>query len=179
MRCAAFGDGDGEMGLIGDGRDHIAGPLIGGGATQVGTLALKMLFKTNATVQKYAPALGTLIGAAAGAGMMLSPRFRAAGLSAIITSAVVGLPRQIEDMLMGGDTKGYLGVITAEQELQGYYAGMGAFGADPSQDVQLLDAGGGSTGMLGVITAEQEMNGAGDVEMLGGGSGGFGANFLQ
>lgn len=185
MRCAAFGEGDfgDDFGFGGEGRDHIAGPLIGGGVAQVGTLATRLLFKDNATLQKWAPAIGTLLGAGASGAMMLSPKFKNTGISGIITAALVGIPRQIEDLLMGSAMKDYLGVITAEQEMAGAgylgdeyagygfgdeYAGLGA----QQQDIQLLDSN------LGVITAEQEMNGPGDIEMLGGGSG-FGANFLS
>jgi hypothetical protein len=184
MRCSNFGEGDfGDDFGLGEARDHIAGPLIGGGVAQVGTLATRLLFKDSPLLQKYAPIIGTALGAAASGAMMLSPRFKSTGISGIITAALVGIPRQIEDLLMGSAMKDYLGVITAEQEMAGYglgdeyagygfgdeYAGLGA----QQQDIQLLDGGGG----LGVITAEQEMNGPADIEMLGGSSG-FGANFL-
>ncbi len=175
-----YGDWGDDFGFGEPGdRDHIAGPLIGGGGAQAATLAAKMLFKSSPTVQKWAPAIGALVGAGISAGLMMSPRFKRTGMSGLVTALVVGVPRQIEDLLMGGSTAGYLGVITPEMEMQGAYDQYaGYLGEQPQDNIQLLDAGAGSTGMLGVITAENEMNGAPDVEMLGGGSG-FGANFLQ
>lgn len=179
-----FGDDFGDFGL-GLGSEGVAGPLIGGGAAQVGTLAIRLAAKNSPTLQKWAPAIGAAVGMAASGALMLSPRFRATGLSGLITAALVGIPRQIEDLLMGSAMKDYLGVITAEQEMAGAYgfgdeyagygqmgdeyAGYAALGAQ--QDVQLLD------GQLGVTVAEQEMNGPGDVELLGSGNG-FGSNFL-
>jgi hypothetical protein len=176
-----FGDDFGDFGL-GLSSEGVAGPLIGGGAAQVGTLAIRLAAKNSPTLQKWAPAIGTAVGMAASAAMMLSPRFRNVGISGMITAALVGIPRQVEDLLMGSAMKDYLGVITAEQEMAGAYgfgdeyAGyqMGAgdeYAGLGAQDVQLLD------GQLGVTVAEQEMNGPGDVELLGSGNG-FGSNFL-
>jgi hypothetical protein len=182
--AADWGDDFGDDFGFGAGRAEIAGPLIGGGFAQVGALAIRLLFKNSPNIQKWAPAIGTAVGAGISGAMMLSPRFKQVGISGILTAALVGIPRQVEDLLMGSAMKDYLGVITAEQEMAGAYgfgdeyagyqmgdeyAGYAGLGAQ--QDVQLLDS------QLGVTVAEQEMNGPGDVELLGSGSG-FGSNFL-
>lgn len=155
--------------------EGVAGPLIGGGVAQVGLLATKLLGKNSPTMIKYAPLIGTLLGGAASAALYFTGR-RAIGISGMVTAAIVGLPRQLEEMLVAqGVMKDYLGVITAEQEMAGY------FGANEAP-VEMLGGGG-----FGVITAEQEMAGAGDVEMLGADNGiemlgsgaGFGSNFLS
>lgn len=184
--AADWGDDFGDDFGFGAGRPEFAGPLIGGGLAQVGSLAVRMLFKNSPNLQKWAPAIGTVLGAGVSGAMMMSPRFKAAGMSGILTAALIGIPRQIEDILMGSAMKDYLGVITAEQEMAGAYAGFGDeyagyqmgdeyagyAGLGAQGDVQLLDSG------LGVTVAEQEMNGpGGDVELLGSGSG-FGSNFL-
>jgi hypothetical protein len=185
--AADWGDDFGDDFGFGAGRAEIAGPLIGGGLAQVGALAVRLLFKDSPTLQKWAPTIGTVLGAGVSGAMMMSPRFKQVGISGILTAALVGIPRQVEDILMGSAMKDYLGVITAEQEMAGAYAGFGDeyagyqmgdeyagyAGLGAQQDIQLLD---GSAG-LGVITAEQEMNGPGDVELLGSGNG-FGSNFL-
>jgi hypothetical protein len=154
--------------------EDLAGPLIGGGAAQVGMLATKMLFKGK-PITKWAGLIGTLLGGGISAGLMFSPRYRRMGIQGLATAALVGIPRQIEDMVMGGPMQGYLGVITPEQELAGYF---GANTGVPAGDVQLLDSGSGSTGMFGTVVPEQDMSGAGgvpDVELLGA----FGSNFLS
>lgn len=164
-----FNDSDwGDFGLAG--RAEVAGPLIGGGVAQVGAIATKMLFSTSPKVVKWAPLIGSVLGAGVSALLAMRPGTRDTGISGIVTAALVGVPRQIEDALAPSSLKGYLGVITPEMEMAGY-GGLGA------QDVELLDSGSGTTGMLGTIVPEQEMNGPGDVELLG--AGGFGASFLS
>jgi hypothetical protein len=192
-RCASFGDadmGDGDMGDdFGDfgetpDRSHIAGPLVGGGLAQVGTLGAKMLLKGKPAA-KWAGAIGFGLGALASGILIARPKTRAVGISSLITAAIVGIPRQIEDMLgepAAGAHSGYLGVITPERELAAAEQEMAAaeqemLGAQ-EQPIELLDSGSGSTGVLGVITPEREMAGAGgvggDIELLG-----FGSNFLS
>lgn len=167
-----FGDDFGDFGA-GLGRDSIAGPLVGGGVTNVGILATKLMWKNNPKISKWAGLIGTLLGGGVSAAMMLSPRTRSTGLSGLLTAALVGVPRQIEDMLAtpSAPLKDYLGVITPEQEMAGYGLGQDDLG----QDIQLLDSGAGSS-VLGTIVPEREMSGAGDVELLG--NAGFGSNFL-
>ena len=157
-------------GLEGVGED-LAGPLIGGGGAQAGMLAARVLLKGK-PASKYAGLFGLLVGGGISAGLMFSPRHRRTGFQGLVTAALVAIPRQIEDMVMGGTTQGYLGVITPEQEMAGYF---GANTGVPSSDVQLLDSGSGSTGMFGTTVAEQDMSGAPDVELVGA----FGTTFLS
>jgi hypothetical protein len=175
-----FGDDEfGDDFGLGLGQDHIAGPLVGGGVANVGILATKLMWKDKPAVTKWAGLIGTLLGGGVSAAMMMSPRTRGAGIAGLLTAAIVGVPRQLEDMLMGpapGATKDYLGVITPEAEMAGYGGGFGEMGSDLSQDIQLLDSGAGSTSVLGITVPEREMSGASDVELLG--NAGFGSNFL-
>lgn len=182
-RCAEFSGGD-DFGEFGDGdKSAIAGPLIGGGITQVATLAAKLLGRGKPWGDKWGAAIGLGVGGAVSGILAFRQSSRPMGISALITTALVALPRLAEDMLAPapGATKGAFGVTTAEQELQGFGDEMGA------DAIQLLDAGGGVG--FGVTTAEQEL-GAGDdspVQMLGarpeaelfGAGAGFGSNFLS
>lgn len=166
-----FGYGFGAF----DGREHIAGPLVGGGAAQIGVLTAKLLAKSKPGVGKYAGLIGTVVGVGVGGLMMTSRKLRATGISAMVTAAIIGVPRQIEDMLRAsghlagdGDMAGYLGVITPEQQMAGYAEGMMGESA-----VQMLGANG-----MGVTVAEEQMAGPGDIQMLGAGAG-FGSNFMN
>lgn len=160
--------------LLGAPREAVAGPLIGGGATQAAIMATRLLFKGKPNVTKWAGLIGAGVGAAVSGALMFSPRHRATGTAGLIVAALIGIPRQIEDMLEGAGMlkDSYLGVVTAEQ------AAMAGYGYDDGSammgvpGVQLLDSG------LGVTVAEQANMGAisDDVQMLG--SSGFGANFL-
>lgn len=177
---------DGSMGDFGfgAGREHIAGPLIGGGATQVGILAAKMIFKAKPNVSKWSGLIGLALGAGISGALAARPASRATGISGLVTAALIGIPRQIEDMMMPAATAGYLGVVTPEQGMMGYGGGFGVttpeqgmYGAE--SEVQLLDSGSGG-GVFGVTVPEADMEGmqgAGPVELLGGG--GFGTNFLS
>lgn len=156
----------------------IAGPLIGGGAAQVGALATRLLLKNKPNITKWAPTIGLAIGGGISAALIFSPRHRQTGIAGLLTAALVALPRQIEDLMLpaGGTMQDYLGLTTAEAEMSGY--GGNSFGAP---DVQLLDSGSGSTGVLGTIVPEREMAGSDgfgagseDIQMLAG----FGSNFL-
>ena len=145
--------------------DSVAGPLLGGGAAQVGILATRYFLKTNAKALKYAGLIGTAVGMGVGALLYYQGR-KQLGQAAMVTAALIGLPRQLESFLpagtLGDDLLGddnYLGVITPEYEMQG------------AGDVQILEG----ASNLGLITAEQEMNGAEGVELL---DAGFGSNFL-
>lgn len=164
--------------------ESIAGPLVGGGIAQAGTLATKLIWPDKG-VAKWAGAIGTGLGLAVSGVLAFRPSTRSIGISGIVTSLLVGVPRQIED-LMGaeGSTNGYLGVITPEREMQGAYdddytAAMmeqEMMGQVSPDQVQLLSANG--AGSLGVITPERDMAGATpEIEMLGA-NGGFGATFL-
>lgn len=159
---------------FGAGREYVSGPLIGGGATQAALLTTKLLAKTKPNVSKWAGTIATLVGGAVSGALMFSPRHRAAGISGLITAALIGIPRQIEDLMAptAGSTAGYFGVTVPEMEMAGYDDMMMGAGAD----IELLDSGSGSSGVMGVTVPEQ-VSGAPDVELLG--SGGFGANFLS
>lgn len=173
-----MGAGD-ELAGLGD--PSIAGPLVGGGATQAVSLATRLLFKDKPKVTKWAPSIGLLVGGGISAALAFSPRHRQTGIAGLLTAALVAIPRQVEEMLAStGTMRDYLGLITPEQGL-GYFGQDAAPAALPAQtpDVQLLDSGSGSTGVLGTIVPEREMAGANfgadeGVELLGG----FGSNFM-
>jgi len=168
----------------------VAGPLVGGGVTQAVCLATKLLFKSKPKVTKWAGLIGLAIGGGISGILAARESTREMGIAGLITSALIAVPKQIEDMMTDSASKaGYLGIITPERELQGYFGegdgyddGMMGLGAE--QDIQLLDA---SPGTMGIITPEREMNGAmmgpmgmgagvgDDVELMGG----FGSNFLS
>ena len=134
-------------------------PLIGGGAAQLGIILVKKFAPAYA---KWAGAIGAALGA--GAAYAMKGKLGPEGMgAAIATALIVGVPRQLND-LMGGTLMGDdLGAITAEN-LAGL-GDFGQFGADAG-GVQLLDSGSGGTEM-GVVTAEN-MGGAEGVMIQGG-----------
>lgn len=153
---------------FGAGMEHISGPLIGGGAAQVGMLATKLLFRAKPNIAKWGGLIGAAVGGGISGALIASPRHRAAGWAGLVTALLIGIPRQVEDMLgPSAGMAGYFGV-TVPEEIHGY-----GFGESP---IQIMDAGAGSTGVLGVTVPEEQMSGPGDIEMLGGS--GFGSNFL-
>jgi hypothetical protein len=126
-------------------------PLIGGGVAQLGIILVK---KFAPSYSKWAGAIGAALGS--GAAYVMKAKLGPEGVgAAIATALVIGIPRQLND-LMGGTLMGDdFGAITAEN-----LAGLGLdpngvqlmdFGAD--QGVQLLDSGSGGTEM-GMVTAE-------------------------
>lgn len=129
----------------------ISGPLAGGGAAQLGILATRKFMPAKA---KYAGLIGTLLGGAVGYLIMRKDRDK--GLAAIATAALVGIPRQIEDMLMpsklSGEDVDLLGAYTSE--MGAYTSEMGA--ASP---VQVLNSGSGGTGVIGAVVPEESMAG--------------------
>lgn len=165
---------------------HIAGPLIGGGATQIGVMLAHLHAKKNPKALRHAGLHGAVFGGIVSGLLAMSSKHRATGISALVTVGIMTVPRILEGFMGLGHRdetmKGYaLGVITPEE----YRALSGAddvYGAGDDPAVQLLDAGGGSTGVLGTHVAEevQPLSGAGGageyVEMLGAG---FGSNFLS
>lgn len=156
------------------GSPSIAGPLIGGGATQLGIMLAHLHAKKNPQALRHAGIHGAVLGAIVGGALTFSDKYRDTGISALVTVAVMTLPRILEGFMGLGHRdetmKGYeLGIITP----QAYQAL-----ADSEPVVQLLDAGGG---VMGTHVAEEVHPmagaGAGDyVEMLGNG---FGTNFLS
>lgn len=151
----------------------IGGPLAGGGAAQVGILATRKFLPAKA---KYAGLIGTLLGV--GVGYLIMRRDRDKGLAAIATAALVGLPRQLEDMMLpsrlaGGDVD-LLGAYTSEMD------GLGAYTSemDGPSPVEVLNSGSGGTGVIGAMVPEESMAGdlGADVEIMD--SGAFGATGL-
>lgn len=164
---------------------HIAGPLIGGGATQIGIMLAHLHAKKNPKALRHAGLHGAVLGGIVGGLLAMSQKHRATGISALVTVGIMTAPRILEGFMGLGHRdetmKGaQLGVITPEE----YRALSGAddmYGVGDEPAVQLLDAGAGSTGVMGTHVAEevQPLAGAGAgeyVEMLGSG---FGSNFLS
>ncbi len=164
-----FGDASGHA--------HIAGPLIGGGATQIGIMLAHLHAKKNPKALRHAGLHGAVLGGLVAGALALSPKHRATGISALVTVGILTAPRILEGLMGLGHReetamRGALGIITAEE----YHA---LAGADDGPMVQLLDSGAGSTGVFGTTVAEEvHPLGASDaaVEVLG--STGFGTNFL-
>lgn len=138
-------------------------PLIGGGVAQLGIILVKKFVPTYA---KYAGAIGALLGS--GAAYAMKGKLGPEGVgAAIATALVIGIPRQLND-LMGGTLMGDdFGAITAEN-----IGDFGMFGADAqgvqmlgADGVQLLDSGSGGTEM-GMVTAEN-MGAADGVQIQG------------
>jgi len=151
---------------------QLAGPLVGGGVTQVGSLATKLIWKDNPDVAKWAPAIGFGLGGIVSGILAFRPATRDVGITGLVTALLLALPQQLENLMMGseGSTEGW-GVVTPEMEMMG-------LGAEAP--IQLLDSGGG----MGVTVPEQGgMQGGGmgqtpPVELLGGGAS-FGATFQR
>lgn len=160
----AYRDMDGLDGPV---METLAGPLIGGGTTQVGSLATRLIWKDNPDVTKWSPAIGLGLGAIVGGILAFRPQTRSMGIAALVTAALVALPRQLENLMEedAGTTEGF-GIITPEHEMMGLGAGV-------DSAVELL----GDNGM-GIVTPEQGMGQSDSpVELLG--NGGFGTNFLS
>ncbi len=146
----------------------ISGPLAGGGAAQLGILGTRKFLPAQA---KYAGLIGTLLGV--GVGYLLMRKDRDKGIAAMATAALVGLPRQIEDMMMpsrlaGSDDVDLLGAYTSE--MGAYTSEMG--GPSP---IEVLNSGSGGTGLIGAVVPEESMAGdlGADVEIQDAGA--FGA----
>lgn len=162
-----------DMGFDGALTESLAGPLVGGAVTQVGTLATALIWKDKPNVQKWAPAIGLGLGALVSGILAFRENTRTIGIAGLVTAALVAVPRQLENILAGshGTTKGF-GVITPES-MQGY--GLGVITPESMQGappVELLDSGNGSSGMQADVGASQP-----PVEMLG--TSGFGAHFAS
>lgn len=158
---------------------YVAGPLIGGGAVQVGIMLAHLHAKKNPTALRHAGMHGAILGGLVAGGLAMTQKYRETGIAALATVAIMTVPRIIEGFMGLGhrhedSMKGYLGVITPSE----YHA----LAAAEEPDVQLLDSGSGSTGVLGTHVAESLQGAGGDmpVEIMGGGGGsGFGSNFLE
>lgn len=174
-RFRGFGDGGGNP--------AIAGPLIGGGATQIGIMLAHLHAKKNPSALRHAGLHGLVLGGIVGGALAFTHKHRQTGISALVTVGVITLPRILE---------GFMGLGHRDETMKGYELGIitpqayEALSGPPADEavVQIMDSGSGSTGMLGTHVAEEVHplagagGGAGDyVEMLG--SSGFGSNFLS
>ncbi len=169
-RFRGFGEGGSE-------HAHIAGPLIGGGATQIGIMLAHLHAKKNPKALRHAGLHGAVLGGLVAGALAMSKKHRETGISALVTVGIISAPRILESLMGLGHReetamRGALGIITPEE----YHALSGA-GEEPY--VQLLDSGAGG-GTFGTHVAEEVRPlGASDfpVEVLGDSS--FGANFLS
>ena len=160
----------------GDEHASIAGPLIGGGATQVGIMLAHLHARKNPTALRHAGVHGAVLGVIVGGALAMSSKYRQTGYSALATVAIMTIPRMLEGFMGLGHREETaamhgLGIITP-QALQG--------AGEEQPVVQLLDSN-EMNGGFGVHVAE-ELNGAGNaaseyVEMMG--TSGFGSTFLQ
>lgn len=167
-RRSFFGDGGSSP--------HIAGPLIGGGATQIGTMLAHLHARKNPKALRFAGFHGAILGGLVSGLLALSSKHRATGISALVTVGIMTAPRILEGFMGLGHRdeqlkEAELGIITPEA-----YQALSGPGDEAA--IQLLDSGSGSTGVLGTHVAEEYHGlGASDspVELLGNG---FGTNFL-
>jgi len=166
-RFRGFGNAD---------RASIAGPLIGGGATQIGFMLAHLHARKNPKALRHAGLHGAVLGGLVGGALALSPKHRETGISALVTVGIMAAPRILEGLMGLGHReetamRGALGIITPEE----YHALSGS----DEPVVQLLDSG------LGTHVAEEMTPMTGDnmsatgpaVEVLG--NSGFGTNFLS
>ena len=146
----------------------VSGPLVGGGLAQIGILGTRKFAPSYA---KYAGAIGAALGAAASYLLMRRPGSRDKGMAGVACALLVGVPRQIEDLLLPSRLSGaddLLGAYTSE--MGAYTSEMGA----PSP-VEVLNSGSGGTGVVGAISPEESMAGdlGADIEIMD--SGAFGS----
>jgi len=147
--------------------ETISGPLVGGGAAQLGILGTRKFLPAKA---KYAGLIGAALGV--GASYLLMRRDRDKGIAGIAVALLIGIPRQIEDMLLpsklsGSDTD-LLGAYTSE---------MGAYTSEMGEasPIEVLNSGSGGTGVIGAVVPEESMAGdlGADIEIQDAGA--FGA----
>lgn len=166
-RFRGFGDGAS--------RPEIAGPLIGGGATQLGIMLAHLHAKKNPAALRHAGWHGAIFGGLVSGALAMSQKHRQTGISALVTVGIMTIPRILEGFMGLGHREESaamhgLGIVVPSE----YHSLSGA----DEPVVQLLDAGAGVAGTFGTTVAE-ELQGAGDdmpVEILGNG---FGSNFLS
>jgi hypothetical protein len=134
----------------GAGMETVSGPLIGGGLAQLGILGTRKFLPGKA---KYAGLIGAAIGGGVSAFLMSKPQHRQKGLAGLAVALLIGIPRQIEDLIMparlsGDDQIALLGAYNAE---------MGAYNAEMGEGdspVQVLNSGSGSMGLIGAVVPE-------------------------
>jgi len=149
-----FSDSYGDSFFDGPSMQAAKGPLIGGGLAQLGILGTKILLPSYV---KYAGLIGAILGGGVSAFLMSKPQHKEAGAAGLATALIIGIPRQIED-LMGGTLKGDdLSAYTSEmgdEALNAYTSEMGGPVELMDTPVQIQDSGSGSTGVMGAITSE-------------------------
>jgi hypothetical protein len=147
--------------------ETISGPLVGGGVAQLGILGTRKFLPAKA---KWAGAIGAALGV--GASYLLMRKDRDKGIAGIAVALLIGIPRQIEDMLLpsklsGSDTD-LLGAYTSE---------MGAYTSEMGEasPIEVLNSGSGGTGVIGAVVPEESMAGdlGADIEIQDAGA--FGA----
>ena len=170
-RFRGFGEGVGNP--------AIAGPLIGGGATQLGIMLAHLHARKNPAALRHAGVHGAIVGGLVGGLMAMSHKHRATGISALVTVGIMTIPRMLEGFMGLGHREETaamhgLGIIVPSQ-----YESLSGAGEEPV--VQLLDAGTGVSGSFGTHVAEEmgpgpEPGADMPVEIMGNG---FGSNFLS
>lgn len=148
----------------GAGMETVSGPLIGGGLAQLGILGTRKFLPAKA---KWAGLIGALLGGGVSAFLMSKPQHRQKGLAGLAVALLVGIPRQIEDLMLpsklsGADQIDLLGAYNAE---------MGAYNAELGEEsIEVLNSGSGSTGLIGAVVPENMAGdlgaGAADVEIM-------------
>jgi hypothetical protein len=145
----------------------ISGPLVGGGVAQLGILGTRKFLPAKA---KWAGLIGAALGV--GASYLLMRKDHEKGVAGIAVALLVGLPRQLEDMMLpsklsGSDTD-LLGAYTSE---------MGAYTSEMGEasPIEVLNSGSGGTGVIGAVVPEESMAGdlGADIEIQD--SGAFGS----
>jgi len=132
----------------------ISGPLVGGGVAQLGILGTRKFLPAQA---KWAGLIGAALGV--GASLLLKRKDYDKGVAGIAVALLVGIPRQIEDLMLPSKLSG------ADTDLLGAYTSeMGDFGAYTSEmgeasPVQVLNSGSGGTGVIGAVVPEESMAG--------------------
>lgn len=157
----------------GAGMETVSGPLIGGGLAQLGILGTRKFLPAHA---KYAGLVGAILGGGVSAFLMSKPEHRQKGLAGLAVALLVGIPRQIEDLILpsklsGADQIDLLGAYNAEM---GAYNAEGMRGLDDGSGIDILNSGSGGTGMLAAVVPENMAGDLGaDVEIQDAGA--FGA----
>jgi hypothetical protein len=146
----------------GAGMETVSGPLIGGGLAQLGILGTRKFLPAHA---KYAGLIGAIVGGGVSALLMSKPQHRQKGLAGLAVALLVGIPRQIEDLILPSKLSGadQIDILNAYNYEMGAY---NAEGMNGDSGIDILNSGSGSTGMLAAIVPENMSGDLGaDVEI--------------
>jgi hypothetical protein len=146
----------------GAGMETVSGPLIGGGLAQLGILGTRKFLPAHA---KYAGLIGAIVGGGVSAFLMSKPQHRQKGLAGLAVALLVGIPRQIEDLILPSKLSGadQIDILNAYNYEMGAY---NAEGMNGDSGIDILNSGSGSTGMLAAIVPENMSGDLGaDVEI--------------